>query len=126
MAFHVPEEYRVRTGTYKGHSLAVINSYGIAGNNGVFEIPVIKLNVGLCVIASDGFGWEHVSVSMPKQCPNWDHMTLVKKLFWDDTDLVVQYHPPETNYVNIHPYCLHLWRKAGTNDFCETPPEVLI
>lgn len=56
-------------------------------------------------------GWEHVSVSTRDQGPpNWDEMCFVKRLFWDAEDCVVQFHPPERDYVNNHPNCLHLWR----------------
>lgn len=126
MAFKVPEKYRVKKGKFKGQQLAVINRHDIAGNNGVFEIRTIKFKHPLQVIASDGDGWEHVSVSLPNRCPTWDEMTFIKSLFWDDTDLVIQYHPPKSNHVNIHPYCLHLWRKGGTNDYCETPPQEFV
>lgn len=67
----------------------------------------------ILVIASDGMGWEHVSVSLPSRCPTWEEMCYIKNLFWDETDTVIQYHPPKSEYVNAHPYCLHLWRKIG-------------
>jgi hypothetical protein len=54
--------------------------------------------------------WEHVSVSTQERCPTWDEMHLVKRLFWEDSETVMQLHPPQTNYVNRHPYCLHLWK----------------
>lgn len=82
----------------------------------------MKFRKPLFCQASDGGGWEHVSVSTIERCPTWDEMCKVKSLFWDDDDLVVQYHPPASEYVNNHPYTLHLWRKSGRNDFCETPP----
>lgn len=78
------------------------------------------------VIASHGLGWEHVSMSLETRTPTWEEMSLVKGLFWTQDDLVVQYHPPTNEYVNNHPFCLHLWRKAGSNDFCEMPPKILI
>lgn len=62
--------------------------------------------------ASDD-NWEHVSVSS-KKTPTWDEMCYVKQLFFDDEDLVVQYHPPKSEYVNISKTCLHLWRYKGT------------
>lgn len=37
-------------------------------------------------------------------------MCYVKSLFWEDEDAVFQIHPPKSEYVNEHPYCLHLWR----------------
>lgn len=35
-----------------------------------------------------------------------------------------QFHPPESEYVNNHPSCLHLWRKIGSE--FETPPKILV
>lgn len=55
-------------------------------------------------------GWEHVSVSTKRRPPNWQEMCFVKDLFWEPDECVVQYHPPEADYVNNHPHCLHLWR----------------
>lgn len=81
------------------------------GNNGLFRFE--RDGVGFTCIASDGEGWEHVSVSLnKKRCPTWDEMCLVKKMFWDDSDCVVQFHPPKSDYVNNHKFCLHLWRKS--------------
>jgi len=67
----------------------------------------------LRIIASNEDGWEHVSVSLPKRCPNWREMCYIKGLFWDEGDRVVQYHPPKENYINCHPFCLHMWRPIG-------------
>lgn len=83
---------------------------------GVFRIPGRAANGReLKVIAADGeeTGWDHVSVSLadsPKKCPSWDEMCIVKRLFWDDSQCVVQFHPPESDYVNVHQGVLHLWR----------------
>ena len=70
----------------------------------------------LKIIASDGDGevpWEHVSVSLSTRCPNWPEMCFVKDLFWSDDEVVMQLHPAKANYVNNHPYCLHLWAPIG-------------
>lgn len=70
----------------------------------------------LMVIATDGAderghtGWEHVSVSLQRRCPNWPEMCAVKELFWMPDETVLQFHPPRSVYVNDHPNCLHLWR----------------
>lgn len=103
--FHVPNRHRIRgDGDY-----ASDDSYG---NNGAFYIPT-KIGTVVTTIASDGLGWEHVSVSLQNRCPNWIEMSQVKDLFWDDEDAVFQFHPPKSLYVNQHPYCLHLWRPIG-------------
>ena len=75
----------------------------------------------IAVIASWGGGWEHVSVSLARRCPTWEEMCMVKGIFWGEEECVVQFHPPRSEYVNRHPYCLHLWKKIG-EDY-ETPPE---
>lgn len=111
MTFKVPERFRMQDGV-----LASDKSFG---NNGVFVIG------DLGIIVSDEV-WEHVSVSLIDRCPTWNEMSFIKGLFWDEDDFVVQMHPPKEDYVNYHPYCLHLWRKAGTNDFCERPPSIMV
>ena len=75
----------------------------------------------LTVVATRGDGWEHVSVSLTSRCPTWDEMNYVKDLFWEAEDCVVQYHPPKSEYVNVHPFCLHLWREIG-HEFRRPPP----
>lgn len=62
------------------------------------------------VIFSCGGGWDHVSISMKKRCPTWDEMCLVKEIFFNDNEWVVEFHPAKEEYVNFHPYCLHLWK----------------
>jgi hypothetical protein len=117
VSFHVPEDYRITAG-----GMASDASYG---NNGAFAVPGprgFKLNV----IAGDGLGWEHVSVSVKDaaRCPTWDEMCAIKELFWDGEDCVVQYHPPKSDYVNNHPYVLHLWRPVGVE--MPRPPHELV
>jgi hypothetical protein len=127
MAFHVPEQFRVRKGDFA--------SDASFGNNGAFFIPNRASRprgmstrehgaMPLKVIASDGEGWEHVSVSLPTRCPTWGEMAYVKSVCWDDTDCVVQFHPPRSKYVNNHPFCLHLWRPTDAD--IATPPSILV
>lgn len=89
------------------------------GNNGFFHIPRSK--GWLQVIASDGMGWDHVSVvpidsktQRPLyRTPTWEEMCFVKALFFADDEVVIQYHPRKADYRNAHEYCLHLWRPHG-------------
>lgn len=111
--FHVPNKYRER----KHSVLASDDSYG---NAGFFIIPHYKItDYFFGVQASDGEGWEHVSVSLTTKkksvdrCPTWQEMCFIKSMFWDDTDTVIQYHPAKENYVNMHEFVLHLWRPVG-------------
>lgn len=64
----------------------------------------------LRVIASAGQGWDHVSVSLPNRCPTWEEMDTVKNLFFKEDEVVMQLHVNGKAKVNLHPYCLHLWR----------------
>lgn len=78
----------------------------------------------MAIIVSWAEGWEHVSVSLRNRCPTWDEMCLVKDIFWRDDECAVQFHPPKSEYVNLHPYCLHLWKKIGES--FETPPKAFV
>lgn len=55
-------------------------------------------------------GWEHLSVSMPSKTPSWDQMCVMKDIFFEDEEECFEYHPKKSEYVNIHPHCLHIWR----------------
>ncbi|CAM3772184.1 DUF7694 domain-containing protein [Vibrio vulnificus] len=121
MPFKVPEKYRIKQGIN-----GMMQSDETFGNNGLFIIKSAKLKSPLTVIASDGADWEHVSVSLTHRTPTWEEMSFVKSLFWDDEDAVIQIHPPKSQYVNNHPYTLHLWRKLDTNAFFEAPHSLLV
>ncbi len=99
------EKYRVLRGR--------MGSDASYGNNGVFVIHCLTTHRKLFVIASDGDGWDHVSVSIsnrPNDTPKWEEMIFIKRLFWAPHECVVQYHPPDEDYVNCHPGTLHLCR----------------
>lgn len=115
MTFRVPEKFRVRAG--------LAASTEANGNNGAFIIP-LKHGQQVFVIASDGMGWEHVSVSRRDRAPLWDEMCQIKAMFWGEEDCVIQFHPPQSEYINNHPFCLHLWRMVGA-DF-PLPDSILV
>lgn len=114
-----PEQFRIKLGVNASDS-----SFG---NNGAFKIPFSNRTEAL-VICSDGMGWEHVSVSVisdkKERTPTWAEMCKVKNYFWDDTETVVQFHPPKSEYVNNHKHCLHLWKPFGAE--IPTPPSILV
>ena len=121
------ERCRVRTGPY-----ATDGTWGLVGMFILF--PERGKKTELRVIASDGRdengkvyehlgGWEHVSVSTATRCPTWEEMCIVKDLFWTDEDAVLQFHPPKTEYVNNHRYCLHLWQPPYP---IVLPPSILV
>ena len=64
----------------------------------------------LRVIAAQGDGWEHVSVSRENRCPNWPEMEQIKRAFFHDDETAMQLHVPVADHISVHPYTLHLWR----------------
>lgn len=76
------EGYRVSEGMLKSdHTF---------GNNGLFYIPCKLTKRTLKIIASDGMGWEHVSVSLLDRDPLWKEMCFVKDIFWNKDETVIQ------------------------------------
>lgn len=114
--FTVPNQYRVRNG--------MMGSDDDGGNNGLFAIKIDEKRFN--VIASDGADWEHVSVSIHKgkRVPNWREMCHIKRLFWAPEAMVMQLHPRQSQYVDFHPYTLHLWRPIGQE--IPEPPAILV
>lgn len=96
--------------------------YGTTGDegNGVFEVKIDGKKY--LVIASNGGGWEHVSVSNEKHIPSWNVMSKIKDLFFNDDETVIQFHPPKSEYINNHNNCLHLWRNIRNET--KTPPSI--
>lgn len=92
----------------------------IASGTDIIVPPSLESAVGTAYKT----GWEHVSVSRRDRCPTWDEMCLVKSIFWDEDDCVIQYHPPRSEYVNNHPNCLHLWRPIGVS--LAMPPSIMV
>lgn len=101
----VPETHRILKGR--------LGSDASFGNNGAFEIPLSGRTKAF-VIASDGGGWQHVSVSILsdniERTPTWSEMCRIKDMFWEEEETVIQFHPPKSQYVNNHKHCLHLWK----------------
>lgn len=133
MAFNVPEQYRVKRGpmasdvSFGNNGMFVIPSMGgsirIHYQCQASDAAGDDVKAVLDVVApSNGVYWEHVSISVinishsghtkiEPRCPTWEEMCYIKNLFWDDPeDMVIQIHPPESEYVSVHRYCLHLWR----------------
>ena len=71
-------------------------------------------------------GWEHVSVSLIDRCPTWNEMSVVKKIFFEDHEIVMQLHVSEENHINDHPFCLHLWKPVSKMKAIPLPPKDLV
>jgi len=132
--FKVPEKYRYKL-PLDNPQASMFNSIKPGEKFGVFKIPLRNAALCLFVIGTNGHEpvlWEHVSVSVKHaktmkgldRCPTWEEMSRVKDLFWDKEDCVIQFHPPESEYVSCHGFTLHLWRKQNEN--FETPPSIAV
>jgi hypothetical protein len=104
MRAHLPERLE----------LGRVTNYGgpDSGLNGRFVLQS-PCGCKLQAISVDGeqTGWEQVSVSTDRsRSPNWLEMCFIKDLFWDEEESVMQLHPPLSQYVKNHRYCLHLWK----------------
>lgn len=102
-------------------------SHPNTGPNGAFFLKIPK-GRDLAIIASDGQGWDHVSVRVvpgsKRELPTWQEMVLIKNLFFLPFECCYQYHPKEKDYVNFHPLVLHLWRPHMLG--VPTPPTWMI
>ena len=86
---------------------------------GMFIFHEGRTQLRVIVAPGDETGWEHVSVSClylnahgkpVKRVPTWAEMCRMKAAFFLLDECVVEFHPPEEDYVNNAPNCLHLWR----------------
>lgn len=96
---------------WRDRSPRVLAHYGSAGDEtcGAFNVP-LPCGRMAHVVASQGEGWDHVSVSLPDRCLMWEEMMFVKRAFFKRDEWAVEFHPPERENRSLHDYCLHLWR----------------
>lgn len=97
---------------------------GFDGGVGMFTSGNLK---GATVIWSYTGGWEHVSICPKNRTPYWDEMCMLKEMFWDEDETVMQLHPPKANYVNNMRNCLHLWRPIEQfSGLIPLPPDIMV
>ncbi len=96
---------------------------------GAFYFPIGTTRIiAIASNGSDEVPWEHVSLRANdyrgERVPTWSEMCMAKKMFWDEEECVVQYHPPKSDYVNNHPNVLHLWKPIGID--IPRPPSIAV
>lgn len=106
----------------KNNGYVKIIKEGKDGFGGTFYDKKSRCNLNF--IMSWGAGFEHCSVSMPTRCPSWEQMCAIKDVFWNDDEVCMQLHPAKKDYVNNHPYCLHIWKPI--NEKIPLPPTILV
>lgn len=55
----------------------------------------------------------HLSASYAKRLPRWRDLTLLRDAFFPPDVDVIQVLPRAGEYVNAHPFCLHLFQAPG-------------
>ncbi|KKM56455.1 hypothetical protein LCGC14_1551600 [marine sediment metagenome] len=72
---------------------------------------------GLQVICSIWFRddkyWLHVSCARLAKLPSYKDLKEVKRVFVGEDKKAIMVFPPESEHVNIHPNCLHLYAPLG-------------
>lgn len=53
--------------------------------------------------------WRHLSMSLQTRLPTYEEVKHARQVFFPAEAEVVQVFPPEDEFVNCHPFCLHLW-----------------
>ena len=91
-------------------------AYGTRGNdgNGVFLVPSPVDGQPMTIIASNGGGWDHVSISRQSRTPSWTEIEHVFRLFFQNDEIAMQLHLPRADHIDRHPFCLHLWRPQAS------------
>ena len=57
----------------------------------------------------DGKQWLHFSVARADRIPTWDELVKAKEQFLGPESRALQVIAPRSEWVNIHPFCLHLF-----------------
>jgi hypothetical protein len=112
---HQLDKYRVASSLHGGWG---------DGGNGCFVLKSPIDGGVLRVVASDGDGWDHVSVSRVNRTPDWAEMEFIKRRFFTDEEPAMQLHVPVARHISCHPHCLHLWRSQSQP--IPLPPDYMV
>lgn len=61
-------------------------------------------------------GCYHISISHPERLPTYDELKEARYKFAPDFVYMAQIFPPMDEFVNLHPFCLHLYEIARRNE----------
>jgi hypothetical protein len=118
-------------------SFAHLDEFRVRGENpafaspaharyGAFQIPIKGAGGAMFIAIADdgtggdgvpGTGWEHVSVRVLvdqalrlSRVPTWNEISEVKRLFWKEDEVALQFMVDGSGKANVHSCVLHLWR----------------
>lgn len=87
----------------------IIISNKESGGTGLITYGSLK-NCSVIWSREEGGLYDHVSIAPKNRMPSWDELCKVKDMFFYDEEECFQVFPKKSEYVNIHKYCLHIWR----------------
>lgn len=66
--------------------------------------------MGKCfvIVAKEDNCW-HLSISKKDKLPSYQNLKDARYKFLPNDVVMAQIFPPKSEFVNVHPYCLHLW-----------------
>lgn len=59
-------------------------------------------------VSKDNDKW-HLSIAHPTRLPTYDELKEARYKFLPDNCHMAQIFPPKAEFVNLHPFCLHLY-----------------
>jgi hypothetical protein len=62
-----------------------------------------------CILSKDGGKW-HLSMSCPDRLPTYEEMKEIRYKYLPTVAYMAQIFPPLEEFVNVHPFTLHLWQ----------------
>lgn len=77
-------------------------------SGGVFQKGNVKAII-TSEVHGDGRAWIHLSVSKKNSLPTYGDLKRAKKDFLGPESRAMLFFPPESEHVNLHKYCHHLW-----------------
>lgn len=116
------DKHRITTGP----DSLMRNDPELAPVSGAFAFRLDAEGPRFVVVASNGDGWDHISVSTEGRCPTWEEMDRIKRMFFKPDEVAMQLHVAVKDHISCHPYTLHLWRPHGTKRAIPLPPQEFV
>ena len=83
---------------------------------GIFSLQRCKVMVTRDPVGANGSPRWHLSISHPARLPSYEELKAARYKFLPDDIYVAQIFPPQSEFVNLHPYCIHLY-ELGKDEF---------
>jgi len=77
-------------------------------NDMEFKTGAFKMGRCNIIITIETGDW-HLSISTPSESPTYEEIKKARYKYLPDNLVMAQIFPPKADFVNLHPYCHHLW-----------------